>query len=293
MINFREDWNVIPITKGKKYPPIKWEKYKTEKFPRDELKEFGDINYGIICGRISGGLVVIDLDFREGITPIEGFAKIWEKFSNILPQYTQTYAVRSPHGFHIYFITDFQLKTSHYKTGAINYEDILDGVDIQSDDAIIVIPPSEADGKPYIEFLPFDPIEVNKKQWSEIKNFFINEKMPAINYTRMRQPFVDILEGKIDIESYAKKIGKKEFLYWKYLFIEAYNRCEILPKQLYPFLKRNQPAFDIKKTETQLNSIGNDIRKHPLKSKTLSEFFPDYEIISPENLKIIEPHILR
>ncbi|GAI72414.1 unnamed protein product, partial [marine sediment metagenome] len=49
---------------------------------------------------------------------------------------------------------------------------------------------------------------------------------------RMRKPFIDVLNGKIDIEDHASTTGKKEFVYWKNLFREAYHYCNLIPSSV-------------------------------------------------------------
>ena len=61
--------NVIPLPARKKKPDYKWKKYQTTKVTNEEFsrwfmnKEIGkDINFAIICGKISENLFVIDID---------------------------------------------------------------------------------------------------------------------------------------------------------------------------------------------------------------------------------------
>lgn len=270
----KEKFNIIPCIKNEKRPSINWVDFQHKFYPKDDLAEH-EGNFAVVCGSISNNLVVIDLDFKEDVNTDEAFKEIWKKFTLSFPLLINTYAVRSPHGFHIYFRTTSPLKKHAYKGEQVKFSDLLRGIDIQAEGSIIVVPPSTIDGIPYREILPFDPITLNKREWSKVKDFFIVDALPRLNYSRMRQPFVDILEGKIEIEEHARKVKVEEFLLWKFLFIEAKKRSNIEPQELYKRLERSQPSFDIDKTETQLKHHPPTAR--PLTQLKMLKYFPSYD----------------
>lgn len=53
--------SVIPITPGAKYPSVKWDEYQNRIATHEEASRW-NIPIGIVCGKISGGLVCIDFD---------------------------------------------------------------------------------------------------------------------------------------------------------------------------------------------------------------------------------------
>ena len=59
-------WSVTPVLKGTKRPPFPWGQYQKRHPNPDELAScFGDGStheLAIICGEVSGGLVVVDFD---------------------------------------------------------------------------------------------------------------------------------------------------------------------------------------------------------------------------------------
>lgn len=270
----REGFNIIPCLKNEKRPSINWIEFQNKMYPPENLKDH-DGNFAVICGPISNNLVVIDLDFKAKINTDEAFKEIWKRFAAKFPSLMNTYAVRSPHGFHIYFRTKLPLKKRAYKGDSVHFHKLLRGIDIQAEGSIIVIPPSSINGTPYREILPFDPIVLSKDKWKRVEEFFIKVNLQHLNYFRMRKPFKDILEGKIEIESYAKEKKIEEFLLWKFLFVEARIRCDIEPPQLYERLKKSQPSFDVEKTEIQLKHHPPSVK--PLTQKKMIQFFPDYE----------------
>ena len=54
--------NVIPLLPKSKSPSVEWKKYQTEKY-LDEIHSSNNI--GIVCGKISDGLFVIDIDCTD------------------------------------------------------------------------------------------------------------------------------------------------------------------------------------------------------------------------------------
>jgi hypothetical protein len=53
--------SVIPITKGAKYPCVKWDIYQQRQATQSEIIGW-ILPLGIVCGKVSGGLIAIDFD---------------------------------------------------------------------------------------------------------------------------------------------------------------------------------------------------------------------------------------
>ena len=61
----RMDFSVIPLLPREKRPQINWLEYQKRKPTEDEVRKWfsgGNKNIGIICGKVSGNLVVFDFD---------------------------------------------------------------------------------------------------------------------------------------------------------------------------------------------------------------------------------------
>lgn len=151
------------------------------------------------------------------------------------------------------------------------YAEYLKGVDFLGNNGYALIPPSRIDDLVYAPFTTYPIREISKQEYSKIKQFFLLEKP-----IQMRKPFRDILNGEIEIEEYATKHNKDEFIYWKSLFREAYHFCKLTPEEIFPFLKRNQPTFSIEKTNYQLNYHYHSYKGKVLSNKKLKDYFPDY-----------------
>lgn len=285
-----ETFNVIPIPRNTKIPNFKWEKYQTEKYPKKTILE-NNGNVAVICGDISNNLLVLDVDLKQK----EYWEIIYNEFKDKLPDLAKTKIVSTPHGYHFYYyMKNFsekrqQNKNAGYKknfsfngTTKTIFSQFLKGFDILGNNGYAIIPPSRVDNL-YYECYNNEPIKhITEEQYQQIKGLFLLEKP-----IRMRKPFIDILNGKLDIEDYASTTGKKEFIYWKYLFREAFHYCGLLPSELYEGLKENQNSFDIEETEKQLEY--HDYKEKPLTNDKLKEYFPDYDIPKTKEKQVENP----
>lgn len=117
-------WSVIPVRPSDKRPAVPWEPYQHRHPTDDELERwFGDgtdHNIGIVCGAVSGGLVVLDADGDEGERT---FAEL---------KLPRTPRVKTGHGTHAYFRGDA------LGTGVR----VLPGIDVRGEGGYVVAPPS-------------------------------------------------------------------------------------------------------------------------------------------------------
>lgn len=98
--------SVIP-TKADKRPALtEWTSYQSNIMPEEEIERLftGAVGLGIVCGRVSGGLEVIDVDTKHDTT-----GTLWEEFSRLLEDnLPETYkelviAQTKSGGYHIYY----------------------------------------------------------------------------------------------------------------------------------------------------------------------------------------------
>lgn len=156
-------YSVIPINPNKKPPPgFLWKKYQTEKASKEQIKkwdqEYPDANIGICTGKISG-FDVIDIDTKAA----------HEVFQGMIPDTLETPIVKTPNGWHYYFLTDGGLKT---KANA------MDNIDIRSDGGYIVTPPAIGENKKEYSWLP--GFSIHETPFSNIpENLLVNLKTPG------------------------------------------------------------------------------------------------------------------
>jgi hypothetical protein len=90
---------VIPVSYAGKHPIVKWEQYQHRRANEIELNEwFGNgqpRNVGIVCGRVSNNLVVLDFDKPES----------YERFFNTANLESETPVVKTARGFHVWLQT--------------------------------------------------------------------------------------------------------------------------------------------------------------------------------------------
>jgi hypothetical protein len=126
------DLSVIPIKPRSKEPALaKWKVYQKEKPSIKEVTEwFKDTtnNIGIVTGKVSGNLAVLDFDV----------VKIFEEFVNTLTDdlkevINETWRVETSRGYHVYLrvLTDETIPTRKFN-----------GVDVKAEGAYVVAPPS-------------------------------------------------------------------------------------------------------------------------------------------------------
>ena len=124
----------LPADWGRKNPSVKWEPYQTTLPTRVEKAEWFQegkpTNIGILCGGVSGGLVMLCFNDTAGATEFFGEER-WRK----LPK--STFITQSVRGCHVWLRSDTPIKNQ--KVGKDKNESWLE---IRSDGNFTVAPPS-------------------------------------------------------------------------------------------------------------------------------------------------------
>lgn len=276
-----EKFNIIPLHPDSSKPVVQWEKYQHERFPAEQLQSHHG-NLGIICGAISGNLVVVDFDLKDGMKK-EGIKNVSNAIKEVDPIFLETSIVSTPHGFHFYYRIEGDViparhpcKNAGYNkklkfAGSLktHFGEYMEGIDILGEGGFVVAPKSIKNGVAYTERLHLPIRHLSLEKFEQLKSILYLEKPQ-----RMRRQFLDILNGKFDVEDYAEKTGKEEFLYWKGLYREAWHFAKLTPEELFQGLQHNQSSFDAEETKTQLQY--HPYTEKPFTNETLAELFPDY-----------------
>ncbi len=138
--------SVIPLKPGEKVPIVRWEKYQQEAPTIDEIRKWfegGNNNIAIVCGKVSGNLVVIDFDDTE---IYEKFMKEIESDAELKDIIESTWLVRTGKGYHIYLRVD---------TDKIVKIGKMAKVDIKGEGGYVVAPPSLHPSRKRYEFVRF------------------------------------------------------------------------------------------------------------------------------------------
>lgn len=124
----------LPAGWGRKNPSVKWEEYET-RLPTMEEKanwfhEGNPTNIGILCGGISGGLVILAFNTQDGASEFFG-DELWHRLL------ASTFVTKSVRGHHVWLRSD-----SPIKSGFVKKDKEESWLEIRSDGNFTVAPPS-------------------------------------------------------------------------------------------------------------------------------------------------------
>jgi len=108
--------SVIPLIEKDKKPAILWKEFQKRRPSKEEIKKWfseNNHNIAIICGSVSGNLVVLDFDTTEA----------FQQFIENIPQdlaekIKRTWVVETGKGIHVYFRVSFRVsqRANHSET---------------------------------------------------------------------------------------------------------------------------------------------------------------------------------
>ena len=310
--SYPEEFNLIPATiyskDGKviKKPKGNWKQYQTQKYPREKLNENNPLC--VVCGKISNNLLIIDFDKNKKESSKLSDNQIYENIIAKHPLLKKSgYAVKTMNGgFHFYFflesvdvyknLSEQEINIKAQKIGLKTNIKGIKEIDLRCEGNIVLTYPSKYKHKKYELWLKnetFRPLNISNKEFLDVLKSITITTTPKIEketklaigkssqvkvdnkFKKLRTPFKDILYGKIDIHKYKKKYGTTELIYWKFFFRELYHKCGLKPEEVFPLLRKNQPAFSLEETEKQLKY--HPYTEPPLTAETMNEYFPDYK----------------
>jgi len=145
--------SIIPLRPKSKEPAIdSWKPYQERRATEEEVEKWfrnTNNNIGIICGTISGNLVIIDFDSEELFQ--KWYEIIDKEYPEIRDIILNTWIIRTGRGRHIYLRVNEDEK--EFKERFRNKPKLIDDVDIKGEGGYVVAPPSiHPNGKQY-EFL--------------------------------------------------------------------------------------------------------------------------------------------
>ncbi len=176
-----------------KKPAIRWRQYQKRIASTAEINAAFDKRFtalGIVCGRVSR-LLVIDFDDQRR----------YRQFCMHLPQYADTYSVKTRRGCHLYFRTS-ELVPSHQFAGG----------DIKGERAYVIAPPSQIGDFTYRALNDLPALELQRGDIDKLLNYF--HVGAALHLTPSR---LVIQRRDVDIvrmyERLAGQIGRNNALY--------------------------------------------------------------------------------
>jgi len=175
----REGFSVFPVEAGTKRPAviegkrISWERFQDRKAAVEEIEKLfsrdGIDGIAVVCGKVSGGLIVLDFDGKD-------WAKGFDRFMRAFPRLEKTRKViTGSKRFHLWLRCSELPDDLTRKTR--KFCDIDSMVELRANKHYILAPPSlHPSGRRY-EFLGDDPIlDLSRKELDEIVRWFDESK---------------------------------------------------------------------------------------------------------------------
>jgi len=178
----KQGFSIIPIEKNGKRPNIPtWEQYQFARPDKDEIQHWLDAklfdNIGIICGAVSGNLVVLDIDDETIVSDLGlNLNRIGEK----------SWIVKTGRGYHIY------AKANKNPGGTVKKSDLK--IEHRANGGYVVAPPSIHKNTSMYKFMNADtPTKLSKLQeqnteilWSQLVTRVA--KLKGIDIKRSEMP---------------------------------------------------------------------------------------------------------
>ncbi len=145
---------------------------------------------GIVCGRVSKLLVI---DFDDVLR--------YQRFCRHLPQFAETYTVKTRRGFHLYFRTSEKVPSHQF-----------DGGDIKGERSYVVAPPSRIESFVYRCVKDMEQLEICKSDVDQLLNYFhVSSAIHTVAGRQVRE-YEDI-DVKRLYRRLAPRIGRNNALY--------------------------------------------------------------------------------
>lgn len=191
-------YSVIPVhgdnAPGEpKKPAIKWRQLQKRIASPAEIDAAFDEHFtalGIVCGRVSR-LLVIDFDDQRR----------YRRFCMHLPQYADTYSVKTRRGCHLYFRSD-ELVPSHQ----------FDGGDIKGERSYVIAPPSQIGGFAYRAMNDLPAMQLQRGDIDKLLNYFHVNAAVHVTPAKILRKRSDIDFARV-YERLAGQIGRNNALY--------------------------------------------------------------------------------
>jgi hypothetical protein len=256
----KRNLSVIPVKPDKK-PLIKWEEYKKRIADPDEIrvwfKKWPHANIGIVTGKISGDVGVIDVDNETGI----------EEINELLPESYITPMADTPSGGeHIYTVIPDGLSLS-------NNVRIIPGCDFRGEGGYVVAPPSKIEAGCYRwkQGLSIDDVAI-----AETPAAYIDRLTAASRYLNNKKHCIKRV-CRQDVDSTLKMFVKGRRDEDLFHIVNALVKGglpdeEIL--QVAEILAKNcQPLFDEKELTVFLDSV---LKRAATRERSLSQEVRDW-----------------
>jgi len=246
-------WNIFPVEPNGKRPVVvsqgtgadgvafdvrlKWNTYQYNRVTRDQvskwLREYPDCNWAVVCGRISG-VIVVDVDGEEGLQSLE---KHHPEMAN-----GQTFLQKTPRGHHLFF--------RHPGEGVeVKSFPILHKVDVKADGGYVVISPSKIDELPYVIF---HEVELATCPGWVVRGEGVREEDEAASSDNTKRP--QWVSELISTGSPSGRRNEDAARLVGYFWGRNIGK-DIIEQIITPWAERCQPPFSMRELKTVVRSI--------------------------------------
>lgn len=252
--------SIIPIN-DKKEPTIAWKQYQGVIMNQEEVENYfrGAFGLGIVCGKISGNLEVIDVDTKYDLT-----GNLWREFSSLLKDnLIETYkrlliAQTKSGGYHIYYRApniQGNLKLAQRETTQEEREENPEKtktiIETRGEGGYVVAPPTA-----YYKYIQGDVLE--------IPTITGEERELIINIARS----FNELQEEAEIVKYKTSVNNVNKLEGLSPFEDFNNRGEVitlLENQGYKIVKENtERVYLLRPGATDSKTSGNYLKSNRL-----------------------------
>ena len=235
--------NVVPAIPNSKQPSVKWTEFQKVKYTGDIPKDY---NLAVICGKVSGGLVVIDIDAPELLT---------QMFDDVERLKKKTMVVQTGSGgYHIY------VKPKSGEQDSIRLDNNKgQHIDIQSNGTIVIAPPSiHPNGERYRIIS-----EVSQIEEIDIQGLISSLSKFGFNPEARKKPIMEIRDGVTEGE---RNYSGFRFAMYMRRFWELDGPAIL--QELNKWNKNNDPPL----TDKELDSITNSALSYDVESKVEKQY---------------------
>ena len=191
-------YSVIPVHGNNapaepKRPALSWRMYQRRIASDAEIESSfkdGLSALGIVCGRVSKLLVI---DFDDTLR--------YQRFCRHLPQYSETFTVKTKRGFHLYYRTSEKVPSHQF-----------DGGDIKGERSYVVAPPSEIGTHIYRCVRDIAERELEKADVDQLLNYF-HVNTVSTRRASGRNSGLDDVDVKKIYQRLAPRLGRNNALY--------------------------------------------------------------------------------
>ncbi|MEM3453516.1 MAG: bifunctional DNA primase/polymerase, partial [Candidatus Hadarchaeum sp.] len=258
---------VIPLIAGQKKPAVKWEEYQKRLPTEEEINcwfSSGDRNLAVVCGDVSGGLVIVDFE-READ---------FNKFFN-LDILNHTLVVKTPHGgIHVYLRETGEVPRRKIKVS----ED--PPVDLLGEGGYALAPPSIIDHRfcdgcgmggtgQYVRISTTDEIMAQAGIYRLVVG-----RAKALGWKITREEAANIEDIERGVPEGMRNVSA--FTYARYLLFEKQLDPAAVLNELLKWNRLNNPPLPEKEIKTVLKSA----QRYPIKKrreKNEEEKLTDFE----------------